>query len=307
VELTISNHTLEISNPDKLMFPKVGATKKDVVEYYRQVADTMLPHVRERPVTMHRYPDGVDGKSFYQKEMSDYFPDWIDSVKLKKKEGGSTEYVVCNNAATLCYLAGQACLTPHIWLSPADKPDNPNRLIFDLDPPEDGFEMVRRAAQSMRGFFENELQVAAHVMTSGSKGLHVVIPLDGKDNFDDVREAAQMIADIIADRNPEELTTEVRKEKRSGRLFLDTARNAWAQTAVAPYSLRARDRAPIATPLDWAEIDNSQLHAQTYRLENIFRRLGQKGDPWSEIGRHAVALKTIKKALDKLPSPDRES
>jgi len=279
-KLNVDGQTIEISNKDKLFFPDAGITKGDLIDYYRRIAQTILPYMQERPLSMQRFPDGIEGEGFYQKQVPDYFPDWIDQVSVKVKEDETEQFqVVCNNAATLVYLANQACITPHLWLSRQDKLDYPDRLIFDLDPPGDDFESVRFAAQLLREALE-EVGLTPLVMTTGSRGLHVVTPLDRQADFDSVRAFARELVELLANREPDRLTVEPRKNKRKGRLFLDYLRNAYAQTATAPYAVRAKPGAPVATPLDWHELNNSELHSQQYNLGNIFRRLSQKTDPW---------------------------
>lgn len=293
----VGDHTVELSSLEKVLFPDDGITKGDLIDYYRRIAETMLPYLEERPLSMERFPDGLDGSSFYQKEIPDYFPDWIDRTAIDVKgEKTTQQQVVCNNGATLVYLANQACLTPHVWLSQVDRLDHPDRLIFDLDPPGADFEPVRRAAQALRDILE-EVELSSFVMTTGSQGLHVVVPLDRQAEFDAVRSFARELVEQLATRAPQQLTTAVRKEKRDDRVFLDYLRNAYGQTAVPPYAVRAKAGAPVATPLAWEELGNSELHAQSYTIHNIFRRLGQKSDPWAGISQHAHSLTTPQERL----------
>jgi bifunctional non-homologous end joining protein LigD len=304
-KMKVGGHKIEISHEDKVFFPKAKITKGDVIDYFRRVARVMLPHVRERPLAMHRHPDGVEGEGFFQKEVPDYFPRWIERVTTPRKEGGKIDNVVCNNAATLVYLANQACITPHVWLSRRDKLDCPDQLIFDLDPPGKKFALVRFAAKALREFFD-ELGLPSFVKTTGSRGLHVTVPLDRKQNFDTVREFAQDVACVLAHRHPKGLTVEPRKNKRRGRLFLDTARNSYAQHAVAPYAVRAIDGAPIATPLAWNEVGDSKLDAQRFNIKNIFQRLSRKSDPWKNLHRSARSLKAARRRLDKVIKKELE-
>lgn len=264
-----------------MFFPENGYTKWDMVKYYERIAPMMLPHMQERAVTMLRMTDGIHGESFYHKETPAYFPDWIKRVPLPKEEG-VTHYVICESAAALTYLAGQACITPHLWLSRFDKPHNPDMLIFDLDPSGTDFELVRRAAFALKDVLV-KLELPVYVKTTGSRGLHVVSPLDRGSTFDDVRAFADDVADYLARRNPAELTVEQRKEKRTGRVFIDTLRNSYAQTAVAPYALRARPGAPVATPITWEELKQSKIQPQSFDMGNIFERLAKVKDPWAKI------------------------
>ncbi len=237
---------------------------------------------------MQRYPDGVGKNGFYQQEAPDYFPDWIERKTVKKEEGEVT-HVICRNTATLVYLANQGCITPHTWLSRVDRLHFPDLMVFDLDPPGDDFKPVVAAARLHKNLL-TELGLIPFVKTSGSRGLHLVIPLDRGADFPKVRDFAGDVARVLAERHPQTLTTEVRKNKRRGRLFLDTARNSYAQTVAPPYAVRAKSKAPIATPLDWEELSLPDLTSQSYHIGNIFRRLGQKDDPWRDIARRSRSL-----------------
>lgn len=288
--ITLDGHSFELSNLDKTYFPKDGLHKKHLVNYYRRIAEVMLPYMQHRPLSMQRFPDGIDGEGFYQKEVPDYFPEWIERAMIPvESEGESQPQVVCNDAATLVYMANQGCITPHVWLSTTSKLQHPDRLIFDLDPPGDGFDLVQAAARSLRAALE-DFGLTPFVMTTGSRGLHVVAPLDGSTDFDTVRHFARTLAERLAEQEPDHFTTETRKAKREGRLFLDYLRNAYGQTAVVPYAVRPLTGAPVATPLEWEELDQPDLGAQSYTLANIFRRLGQKDDPWQAMSQHRRSL-----------------
>ncbi|MEU7136035.1 non-homologous end-joining DNA ligase [Streptomyces sp. NPDC046261] len=291
MRIRAGRHTVEISRPDKVLFPAGGTrgrtgggtdetalTKADLAEYYRTAARRMLPHLRGRPLMLERCPDGVEGECFLQKDVPDYFPDWVHRAELAK-EGGTVTHVLCDDTATLVYLAGQACVTPHRWLARADRPDCPDRLVIDLDPPGHDFAPVREAALLLRDLLD-ELRLPSMVMTTGSRGLHVLVPLDRRTPFDDVRAFARDLADLLAARHPDRLTTEPRKAARRGRLYLDTQRNAYAQTAVAPYAVRARPGAPVATPLSWDEVDEPELTSDRWTLTTIGSRLDH--DPWQD-------------------------
>jgi bifunctional non-homologous end joining protein LigD len=282
---------VELGNLDKLFFPGSddgGITKGDIVDYYERVADWMLPHLKDRPLSLERYPDGIEGEGFYQKQTPDYFPEWVATASVPiKGEGGSQSQIVCDGKATLVYLANQACITPHVWLSRRDRLDYPDRMVFDLDPTGEDFEPVRRAARFLRELLE-ETGLASFLMLTGSRGAHVVVPLRRNYEFERVRSLARAVADRLASRRPEELTTAQRKEARGQRLFLDTTRNAYAQTTVAPYAVRARPGAPVATPIEWDEL--SDATSNRYRVRNLFRRLAQKDDPWRDIGSHSQDL-----------------
>lgn len=296
-ERKYGSRVVELSNLDKIFFPDAGLTKGDLIDYYERVSEWMLPHMKERPLSLERFPDGIDGEGFYQKETPDYFPDWITRARVPiKGDGGSQFQAVCDQTATLVYLANQACITPHIWLSRRDDLDVPDRMVFDLDPPSSEFEPVRSAARRMRLRLD-ELGLTSYPMLTGSKGAHVVVPLRREAAFDRVRSLAQDLARSLAEEYPDELTVEQRKNKRGDRVFLDTARNAYGQTTVAPYAVRARPGAPVATPIDWEELDASGLTSNRYTIDNLFRRLSQKGDPWEDIARHGQTLTEAEKRL----------
>lgn len=294
--------TVTVSHADKVLFPDATLTKKDLADYYARIADVMIPHLTDRPLTLQRFPDGIDHDGFYQKKAPEHFPDWVRRVPVEVEERGEPQpQVVCDEAATLVYLADQACITPHIWLSRADRLRHPDKLVFDLDPPSDEFAPVRFAARAIRTALD-DVELTSFVMTTGSQGAHVIVPLDRSAAFDTVRRFARDLAELVAARHPDRLTAKVRKQKRKGRVFLDYLRNAYAQTTVAPYAVRALPGAPVATPLDWDEIGAADLHAQTYTLKNIFRRMGQKDDPWTGIGRHGQSLKAARRRLNQVLS-----
>jgi bifunctional non-homologous end joining protein LigD len=290
--------TVELTHTERILFPDDGITKGDLIAYYRAVADTMLPYLRERPLTLHRFPGGLARSGFIQQALSDYYPDWVPRVTVEK-EGGRVTHVVCNNAATLIYLANQSCITLHTWLSRTDDLHHPDRMILDLDPSEADFAGVRAAALALRALLD-EIGLPAFLMTTGSRGLHVTVPLDRSAGFTTVRDFAQDLAGELVRRAPERLTTEQRKEQRQGRIFVDTFRNAYGQTAVAPYAVRAKPQAPVATPLEWNELDDPDLTSVRYTLRTIPQRLADRADPWQRIMDHAASLDTPRKRLKAL-------
>ncbi|MEU8916873.1 non-homologous end-joining DNA ligase [Streptomyces nigrescens] len=292
--------TVGIHRPEKVLFPDDGLTKADVVGYYRRVAASMVPQLRGRPLMLERLPEGLGGPQFMQKDTPAHYPDWIRRAEVTK-EGGTVTHTVCDEKATLLFLADQACLTFHRWLSRAARPEHPDRLVFDLDPPGPDFEAVREAARQLCGLLD-ELGLPAVLMTTGSKGLHAIVPLDGKSDFDTVRGFAQEAAAVLAERHPDRLTTAVRKKSRGNRLYLDVQRNAYAQTAVAPWSLRAKPGAPVAVPISRAQLDDPQLTAQSWTLKDVAAVLEQAGTrPWSGVPARGRSLRTARRRLDALP------
>ncbi|MDT0306600.1 non-homologous end-joining DNA ligase [Streptomyces sp. DSM 44917] len=302
-EVRVSGRSVPLSNPGKEMFPEDDITKAELVDYYRAVARPMLAHLRGRPVAMERYPDGYRGRSFYHKAVPAHFPGWVHRETVPK-QGGTVEMAVCDDAATLAYLANQACLTPHAWLSRAGHLGCPDRMVLDLDPPSatddgDPFELVRWAAGECAGLLTG-LGLHPAAMTTGSRGVHVVVPLDGGADFDEVRDFARRAAGLLARRHPGRLTTEIRKNRRGARLYLDVQRNAYAQTAVAPYAVRARPHAPVATPLRWEELTEEGVGPRDFTLRTVPGRLAEHGDPWSGLHRKRRSLRAARGRLDAL-------
>lgn len=299
-EMTVGGITVPISHPDKVLFPDDGITKEDLAGYYADVSGWMLPWLRDRPVTMVRYPDGLGGPRFFQKNAPSYFPDWIRRVEVAK-EGGVVEHVVCDNAATLAYLAGQACIELHEFTSRIDKLDAPDQMVFDFDPPgSDRFADVRRAALWSRELLDGELGLTSFVRTSGGRGLHVHVALNRRADFDTVREFTHRAADALARRHPDVITTEQRKDKRGDRIYADVMRNAYAQTVAASYGVRARAGAPVATPLSWPEVEDDRLHPGQFTIATIRSRLDRGADPWAGFTASRHGLTEASRRLAKL-------
>ncbi len=299
--MKIVNHNLQISKKDKILFPQCGITKNDVVLYYDAMADHILPFLRNRPLTMQRFPHGIDQKGFFQKNAAEYFPDWIQTAKVKKVDGWLNQ-VICNTKETLLYLVNQYVLTFHVTLSTIGAINCPDKLIFDLDPPKGNFDLAVNAAKTIRHLLEEELKLKTYVMTSGSRGLHVVAPITADENFDEVHEFAKKVSHYIAGKNPKKYTTAIRKNQRKGRLYIDFLRNSYMQTSVAPFSARALEEAPVATPLHWSELNDPGIRAQTYNIHNIFKRLDHVEDPWKGFQENAKSILNAKKKLEVLVS-----
>ncbi len=298
--MKVGKHEIEISNRDKLFFPEVDLTKGDLIDYYQKIAEVMLPHLQGYGISMQRFPDGLQGESWYEKDAPDYFPAWIETVKIPKREGGSFNAPVIGSEAGLVYLANQAVVTLHAYLAQMDHLEKPDKLIYDLDPPEENedFGAVRDAALALHDLLD-ELGLSNWVQTTGSKGFHVVLPLDQSLGFDAVRDFAVDTARVLVRRNEDQFTLEQRKAKRGGRIYLDTNRNTYGATSVAPYSVRARPDAAVATPLDWDEV-RSGANPRDWTMENIFQRLGQKEDPWKEVLQRKQSLSGRRARLDDL-------
>jgi bifunctional non-homologous end joining protein LigD len=293
--IRVDRREIQISRPEKVLFPDDGITKGDLIEYYARIAPRMLPHLRDRPLTLERYPNGINTKRFFQKEISSYFPKWIRTVTVEKV-GGTVTHLVCNDTATLVYIANQACVTPHIFLSRTDKLDVPDQLVFDLDPQGDDFEVVKATALDFKQLLD-ELRLPAFLKTTGSRGLHLVIPLQRRETYDGVRAFGRDLAGIIVSRAPRARTMEQLKANRGNRIFIDTNRNGYAQLLAPAYAARARTGAPVSVPLEWSELKKKDLRANSFTIRNVFTRLDRITDPWADFWDSAVSLAGARRKL----------
>jgi bifunctional non-homologous end joining protein LigD len=298
----VGRRTIKTSNEHKMLFPGDDITKGELIAYYNEVAKVMVPHLKGRPLTIQRFPDGIEKNGFYQKDASKYLPNWIHTQELPKDKG-VVNHVVCDSPATLVYLANQAAITLHTGTSRVDRIEQPDQLVFDLDPPEDAF----RAAQEAAGLLSEllkELGLPWFAKTTGGKGLHIVVPLRRGWAYREVRAFADDTARALELRDPQQLTTEVRRAKRDGRLYIDVGRNAYGAHAVAPYSVRPRPGAPVSTPLFTDELLDPNLRPERFTLATVLDRVGDKGDPWARMRTSAVTLRRARAALNKLPTEE---
>lgn len=290
---------VEISNPDKVLFASEnsgGITKLGLAKYYQSVAAVMVPYLAERPISMQRFPDGIDGPGFYEKKAPSHFPPWVDTVKVQTAEDVQFQVVVADQRA-LVYLADQACITPHTWLSRYRALEFPDQLMFDLDPSTDDVDAVRRAT-IMTGELLDEIGLTSFVKTTGSRGFHVVVPLRQRETFDETRQFAHEVAEVLVRRAPELLTVEQRKAGRGDKVYIDIGRNSYGQTAVPPYAVRARPGAPVATPVEWYELDH--VGPTDFTVGTIAGRLSRRGDAWHGMRRRAHGLDRAREKLNRL-------
>lgn len=283
---------VQVTHPDKVLFPDDGITKGELAGYYETVAARMLPLISGRPVAMQRFPNGIGKKGFFQKQVSDSTPDWIERVTAPNRRTRQATireevvYMVCREPDDLVYLANQGCVTPHVWLSRAPDIHHPDQVVFDLDPASPDLDLLRRTAASLRGLLE-ELGLPAFLKSSGSRGLHVIVPLTPSAETDAVKVFSLAVAEALVARDPENLTVEGRIADRHGRLFLDIGGNGYAQHVAAPYAVRALAGAPVSTPLDWSELDSFEPRQHT--LRTITDRL-TADDPWADLAGSATTL-----------------
>ncbi len=297
LEYIFGDITITCSNVDRVMFPESGVTKAELIGYYHFIADCMLPELTGRPVSVERYTKGIEAGGFFQKHFQKHYPDWLDREELGAKT--RVVYPIIDSTAGLVYLANQGSIAFHVWTSRRDTPEYPDMLVFDLDPPEGRFDLVRKTAVILRELFE-QLDLPAFVKTTGSKGLHVVAPTDGRATFGEVSALCNRIAKLLCDRHPDMVTTEFYKKDRKGRLFLDTLRNGLGATIIAAYSVRGRPHAPISAPLEWAEVDDPKMTPNGFRLRDIRARLDRVGDPWAKLRVKLGSIDSADAALDAL-------
>lgn len=297
--VTSSGVTVQLSHAEKVFFPDEDLRKGDLVDYYRMAAARMIPYLRDRPAVMGRYPDGITGEVIIQKNVPRYFPDWISRVEVPRLgRGGAVCHVVCDKPETLIYLANQACIELHMLLSRSGALDQPDQLVFDLDPPAgEDFDDARRCALDLRRLLEDDLGLTAYVKTTGGKGLHVHVPLRAEEGFDSVRDFAREVSALLIRAAPDRFTLEQRVDQRGQRIYFDIQRNGYAQMAVAPYSVRARPGAPVATPLDWAEVEDPELNPRRFTMRTMGDRLATTQDPWAGMSRHRRGLNAARRRL----------
>lgn len=282
-------HDVELSNVDKIMYPKSGITKGDVLDYYEKIAPYFLAQNKDRPIVMQRFPDGIGSKvSFFQKQIPDYFPSWIDRKEVDLSKGEKQTLVMIDTKESLVFLANAGVLVFHAWLSSREAVHKPDKIVFDLDPSTRDLAILRRAARTIKKILEG-YGLTPFVMTTGSRGYHVVTPIIPEHSFEEVHEFTKQIAQKLAHDYPDDFTVQMSKAKRKKRVFIDYLRNSYGQTSVAPYSLRAKEGAPVATPLHWRELATTE--PQKYTLKNIFKRLARMDDPWNDFRKKAKRLK----------------
>jgi len=281
-----------VSHPDRVVFPAIGLTKGELVDYYVRIGPHILPHLRGRPLTMQIYPKGVEEPGAFVKERRKHFPDWVGSAEVPRKGKETFLMPVIDTVDALAYVANQGMVVPHVWLSRVDDPWHPDRLVFDLDPSTDDIGIVRDTALELRTVLRDEHGLVPYVKSTGSRGLHVTVPLDRSASSEEVRAFAERVADDLAERHPDTLTTAFSKADRGTRLYLDVLRNGPAQTEVVAYGVRARPTAPVAAPLEWDEVRTFEPGKWTVR--NIFRRLSRRADPWADMDANARALPSVR-------------
>jgi bifunctional non-homologous end joining protein LigD len=283
-----------ITHPEKVLFPDDGITKGELAAYYDAVAPVMLPHVRSRPVTMERFHRGIGTKGFFQKNVAKGFPEWLERVEVPKKNG-TVHYPLVNDPRSLLWVVNQNSITLHVWTSRAPDLYYPDLCVFDLDPMQDEPHVLRATALDLRVLLQ-ELGLQSWVKTSGSKGFHIVVPLDGKNHFGEVARFGDAVGRLLVERDPQRRTLEFSKADRAGRIYIDTGRNGYGATFAAAYSVRPKPGAPVSAPCTWEELARGEAEPRTFTLRTMTQRIETVGDLWSEMRAQPLAA-----AMDQLP------
>ena len=273
---------IPISHPEKVLFPDDRITKGDLAAYYETIAPAMLPHIIGRPVTMERYHRGIGAPGFIQKDVSRGFPAWLERVEVPK-HGGTVHHPIVTDVRSLVWLANQNCITPHVWTRRVSDLQHPDICVFDLDPSVDGRpEVLRGAAIALRDLLD-DLGLKSWVKTTGSKGFHIVVPLDRSADVATASHFADAVGTWLVKKDSEHLTQEFHKADRGGRILVDTGRNYYSATFAAAYAVRAKPEAPVSAPCTWTELERGDVHPRSFTLRTMPARIGAVGDLWAEM------------------------
>jgi bifunctional non-homologous end joining protein LigD len=296
-EVKIGKNVVNISNRQKIYWPDEGFTKGDVIDYYDKVADLILPHLKGRPLSLKRNPNGIRDNGFYHKDAGENAPGYVDVFKVKSESNNKIiDYIVCNNKATLLYVANLGCIEINPWNSTMKKPGHPTWMVIDIDPSDKNtFTEVIDTALAVKMVLD-KAGIKSYCKTSGSSGLHVYTPLKNKYDYDTVRDFAQIIASLVQEQLPGTTTLERSLSKRGPKIYVDWLQNSKGQTLASVYSLRPVAGASVSTPLDWKEV-NHQLHPKQFTIQNIFQRIKKKGDIFLPVLSEANSIDKALKAL----------
>jgi bifunctional non-homologous end joining protein LigD len=286
-----------ITHPEKVLFPDDGITKGDLADYYEAVVPVMLPHIRARPISMERYPSGIGHKGFFHKDVSKGFPDWLQRVEVPKSDG-TVHHPIVTDERSLMWIANQNTITLHVWSTRAPDLYHPDVCVFDLDPSRGDLQALRTATLGLRDLLD-ELGLPSWVKTTGSKGYHIVVPLDGKADSGVVDGFAHAVGRVLVARHPDALTQEFSKADRGGRIYVDTGRNGYSATWAAPYTVRAKPGAPVSAPCTWEEVERGEAAPRAFTLRNLPGRLEAVGDAWADMRRRG---RSLRRAIERIRS-----
>jgi bifunctional non-homologous end joining protein LigD len=273
-----------ITHPEKVLFPEDGITKGELAAYYEAIAPLMLPHLSGRPITMERFPSGIGEEGFLHKNLTRGFPAWIERVETPKNDG-TVNYLIVNDVRSLIWMTNQNTITPHVWISRVPNLFYPDMCLVDLDPSIDDQDMLRAAVLEVRDVLA-ALGLKSWVKTSGSKGFHVVVPLDGSTNMHQVAGFAHAVGSLLVKNDPDRLTQEFSKADRGRRILVDTGRNGYSATVAAAYAVRPKPGAPVSAPCTWEEVESGAASPRSFTLRTMTARVAEVGDPWADMLEH---------------------
>jgi bifunctional non-homologous end joining protein LigD len=287
----VPERRVRLTNPERVLFPGDGITKSELFEYYDAVAPVLVPHLSDRPFTMKRYREGIAGEAFFQKQAPKGMPGWIRTRQFRtfRREGGSrlVDFPLVNSRDALLWMVQMHCIDMNAWYSRVDKPHRPDFVVFDLDPPDDGFALAVRVAHLVREALE-ELELRSYVKTSGADGIHVLVPITRRSTFDQTYEFAERVSRSLEERHRGLATTEWLKRKRSG-VLVDHRQNGWGKTIASVYSARPRPGAPVSTPLRWEELTEAVTPRQ-FGMREVLARVEREGDLYEPVLRGGQSL-----------------
>ena len=290
-DLKVDQVTLHLTNQDKIYFPESGISKGDLIAYYDAVAQYMLPYLKDRPQSMNRFPNGINNPGFYHKDIDvEKSPSWLKTKQIYSESNDENiDYLICNDKATLLYMANLGCIEINPWNSTTKHIDKPDWVVIDIDPGKDEFPEVVRTALTVKEIMDKK-NCDCYCKTSGATGLHVYIPLQAKYGYDTVKIFAELIAREVHSRLPDTTSLERTVKKREGKIYIDYLQNRSGQTLAAPYSVRPRENATVSTPLEWNEV-NKNLSPTQFTIKNILERISEKGDLWMPVLGKGIDIK----------------
>lgn len=297
-EIKIGKHVVTISNRQKIYWPDEGFTKGDVIDYYNKMADLILPHLKGRPLSLKRNPNGIKDSGFYHKDAGENAPEYVDVFKVRSESSDKIiDYIVCNNKATLLYVANLGCIEINPWNSITNKPGHPTWMVIDIDPSDKNkFTEVVDTALATKMILD-KAGMKSYCKTSGASGLHVYIPLKNKYDYETVRDFSNIIASLVQEQLPGITTLERSLSKRGPKIYIDYLQNRTGQTLASVYSLRPVTGASVSAPLEWKEV-NHKLNPKQFTIENIFRRVKKKGDIFLPVLNESNSIEKALKMLN---------
>jgi bifunctional non-homologous end joining protein LigD len=299
----VATKTVNLTSPDRVLYPDDGITKGDLFEYYEQVGPTIVPHLKDRPFTMKRYPHGITEQPFFQKQAPKHLPSWIPTRQFRTYpragESRLVDFPLVNRPEAVLFMVQNNCIDMNAWYSRVDKPDRPDFVLFDLDPPDGAFELAIEVAHLIRKLLD-EVELPGYVKTSGADGIHVVAPITRRSTFKQTYDFAESAARLLELRHPGKVTTEWLKKKREG-VLVDHRQNGHGKTIASVYSVRPKPGAPVSTPLHWDEL-TKEVRPRTFGMKEALQRIEEVGDLFAPVLDDPRPLAPAAKKLERLGS-----